>query len=80
MVLLDMTDRQVVHARLSAMAEDRARMDFELGRWLLAGERIGVHVVLGYASYGEYVERLFKMTRRQVRERLRVAKALEELP
>jgi len=75
-----MTDRETVHRRLSEMAETRAWMDYELGRWLLAGERVGAHVVLGYASYGEYVERLFGFDRRQVRERLRVAKRLEELP
>ena len=80
MDLVDMTDRQTVHRRLSEMAEARAWMDYELGRWLLAGERVGAHVVLGYASYGEYVERLFGFDRRQVRERLRVAKRLEELP
>ena len=46
-------------------------MDYELRRWLPAGERVGAHGVLGYASYGEYVERLFGFDRRQVRERLR---------
>lgn len=80
MSLVDMTDREVVHLRLSKMAKDRAETDYEMGRWLLAGERIGAHIVLGYASYGEYIERLFGFKRTQVRERLRVAKALEELP
>ena len=35
---------------------------------------------LGYASFGEYIERLFDFDRRLVAERLRVALALETLP
>jgi 5-methylcytosine-specific restriction endonuclease McrA len=37
-------------------------------------------VHLGFASFGEYVERLFGYTRRSTQEKLRVAEALEQLP
>ena len=80
MTLLDTTDPQTVHQKLCSLAEARAKMDYELGRRLLAGERLAVHRLLGYATYTEYVERLFGLSRRQAREHLRVAKAMEDLP
>jgi hypothetical protein len=38
------------------------------------------HVYFGYASFGEYIERLFGLSRRATEEKLRVAGALEALP
>jgi hypothetical protein len=68
------------HEALSRLARERAAADAEEGRWLLAGRRSAAHVHLGFASFGEYIERLFGYTRRTVQEKLRVAEALEELP
>src|SRR6187431_716560 len=71
---------QLAHAALSRLARERAVVDAEEGRWLLAARRSAAHVHLGFGSFGEYVERLFGYTRRTVQEKLRVAEALEELP
>jgi hypothetical protein len=59
---------------------ERAAHEHELGRWLRAAERLGVHARTGHASLYEYAERLLGLTRRQVEERLRVARALDDLP
>lgn len=75
-----MTDASVVHSTLVSMAEERARSDYELGRWLAAAHRLRVFESAGYGSFGEYVERLFGFSRRMAQERLRVALALEGLP
>src|SRR5436190_24381574 len=68
------------HEALVRLAVTRAGLDYEEGQWLLRAERSGVHVRLGYASFREYVERLFGYGPRLVQEKLRVASALEELP
>jgi hypothetical protein len=39
-----------------------------------------VHVHLGYASFAQYIERLFRYKPRTTQEKLRVAEALEMLP
>ena len=48
--------------------------------WLLRAFRAATHVYFGYASFGEYIERLFGLSRRATEEKLRVAGALEALP
>jgi 5-methylcytosine-specific restriction endonuclease McrA len=68
------------HEALLRLAERRAGLDFEEGRWLLAALRAGTHVRLGYGSFHEYAERLFGYGPRVTQEKLRVAEALEELP
>jgi hypothetical protein len=47
---------------------------------MLFGLRAGVHLHLGYATFAEYIERLFGYKPRWTEERLRVAEALETLP
>jgi hypothetical protein len=74
------SDWTVVHERMLDLGVERAAHEHELGRWLRAAERLGVHARTGHASLYEYVERLLGLTRRQVEERLRVARALDELP
>jgi len=69
-----------IHEKLGRLAKDRALFEAELGRSLLLGEREAVHRHLGFATYAEYLERLFGFSPREVKERLRVARALEELP
>src|SRR5689334_11118384 len=68
------------HEALLRLAEKRAGLDFEEGRWLLAALRAGTHLRLGYGSFHEYAERLFGYGPRVTQEKLRVAEALEELP
>jgi hypothetical protein len=68
------------HEALSKLRLKRAALDAEEGRWLLRAFRAATHLHFGYASFGEYVERLFGLNRRTTEEKLRVAGALEELP
>jgi hypothetical protein len=70
----------LVHRRLVALGAERAQHERELCRWLLSAERLGVHVRVGYASLGEYAERVAGLGGRQTEERLRVGRALAELP
>jgi len=69
-----------VHERLLSFAKRRAGLEWEEGRLLRDAQRTGVHRRLGFASLGEYVERLFGYNGRLVKEKLRVAQSLEELP
>src|SRR5690606_34541827 len=75
-----MEEWQEIHATLTRLARTRAEQDYEIGCWLLAAQRARVAERLVYASVFEYGERLFGFSRRMVGERLRVARALEELP
>jgi 5-methylcytosine-specific restriction endonuclease McrA len=68
------------HAALSRLARERAALDAEEGRWLLCAWRASAHVHVGYASFSEYVGRLFGYSARTTQEKLRVAEALETLP
>ena len=80
MFIVDMNDPSMVHAMVCKLGKKRSALDHELGRWLLAAYRLRVHESLGFASFAEYVERHTGCSRRDARERLRVAKALDELP
>ena len=68
------------HEALSRLCLRRAEFDADEGKWLLRAFRAATHAHLGFASFGEYVERLFGLGRRATEEKLRVATALEELP
>jgi hypothetical protein len=70
----------LAHEALSKLRLKRAALDAEEGRWLLRALRAATHVYFGYASFGEYIERLFGLSRRRTEEKLRVAGALEALP
>jgi HTH domain found in ParB protein len=74
------TSWQTTHERLVQLARERAGLDFEEGRWLLAARRAAVHRELGYGSFTEYVERLFGYAPRVTHDKLRVAAALQRLP
>ena len=76
----DGLDWKDIHQRLVGLAADRGRLDREEARWLLAGLRARVHVELGYGSFLEYLERVFGYGPRFGAERIRVARALENLP
>ncbi len=68
------------HQVLVGLARRRAGLDLEEGRWLLTACRERVDRRLGYASFAEYVERLFGYAPRLTQDKLRVAEALEDLP
>jgi hypothetical protein len=68
------------HAELSELARRRATLDWEEGTALLRAYRSGAHRHLGYASFAEYIERLFGYKPRVTEEKLRAAQALESLP
>src|SRR5690606_6020140 len=67
-------------AALTRLAEERAALDVDEGRWLLRALRASPHVHLGDGSFAQYVERLFGYRLRTTQEKLRVAEALETLP
>ena len=75
-----MEEWALAHEALSKLRLKRAALDAEEGTWLLRAFRAATHVYFGYASFGEYIERLFGLRRRTTEEKLRVAGALEELP
>jgi hypothetical protein len=70
----------LAHQALSKLRLKRAALDAEEGTWLLRAFRAATHVYFGYASFGEYIERLFGLSRRATEEKLRVAGALGALP
>src|SRR5688500_18105626 len=70
----------LAHEALSKLRLKRGALDAEEGVWLLRAFRAATHVYFGYASFGEYIERLFGLSRRATEEKLRVAAALESLP
>src|SRR5688500_8279827 len=70
----------LAHEALSKLRLKRAALDAEEETWLLRAFRAATHVYFGYASFGEYIERLFGLRRRATEEKLRVAGALEALP
>ena len=68
------------HEALSNLAARKAESDYEEAHWLLAALRTSVHEHLGLGSFSEYLHRTFGYDGRMAAERLRVARALEELP
>ena len=66
------------HQMLVGLARTRAGLDLEEAKWLLAASRERVDRRLGYASFVEYIERLFGYAPRLTQERLRVGEALEQ--
>lgn len=74
------SDWKQVHRQLLSLGRVGAAHDREVCRWLLAAQRLGVHVRIGYASLAELAERLLGLRGRETEERLRVGRALCELP
>jgi hypothetical protein len=74
------SDWSRVQQRITELAAERAKHEREVCRWLLAAERLGVHVRVGYASLSEYSRRTLGLSGRQTEERLRVGRALVDLP
>ena len=69
-----------VHDRLVRLGAERAGLEREVCRWLLAAERLSVPARAGFADLREYADRLLGLRGRQVEERLRVGRCLAKLP
>ena len=52
-------DWKRAHTELVRLAADQARLDWEVGSWLLQAVRSGTPLRLGYGSIAEYAHRLF---------------------
>ena len=48
---------QTIDQTLLGLAARAGDLDAEIGRWLVAASREGVHRHFGFASFAEYVER-----------------------
>jgi len=69
-----------IHAELCRLAGRKNAYEVDEAKWLLAAWKARVHVPMGMGSFYEYVDRTLGYSRRFVAERLRVARALGELP
>jgi len=58
-MITEQLDWRSAHDQLSRVAKERARLDWEEGGSLLRALRANVHLHLGFASFAEYIERLF---------------------
>ena len=73
-------DWRAVDRALRGLAGRRAALDAEEARWLREAERLEIWRPLGMVSAIDYLERVLGYTPHVAKERLRVARALGELP
>lgn len=73
-------DWRVVDRALRDIARRRAKLDAEEARWLREAERLQIWRPLGMVSAVDYLERVLGHTPHVANERLRVARALGDLP
>ena len=71
---------RAIDRALRACARRRAALDADEARWLVEAERLEIHREVGCGSLHEYLERVLGYGPRVGRDRLRVARALAELP
>ena len=71
---------RVIDRTIASLAKKKGELEVEIGRWLLAAQRERVDRHCGYGSFTEYVERRLGWDARTCREKLRVARALENMP
>ncbi|MEZ4339006.1 MAG: hypothetical protein R3B82_20505, partial [Sandaracinaceae bacterium] len=71
---------QDVDVTLRRLARESNRLEHAVMQWLLRADELQVERLFGYASIREYGERLLGMSGRGVEDRLRVARALANLP
>ena len=69
-----------IDRRMRKLARRRAALDAEEAELLIAAKRAEVHQQLGYGSFAEYLGRVCGYAPGTVRERMRIAEALEGLP
>jgi hypothetical protein len=73
-------DWKLVDRSLRTIARRRAALDAEEARWLREAEEIQIWRPLGMVSMPDYMERVLGYGPRVAQERLRVARALADLP
>jgi hypothetical protein len=73
-------DWRDIDRALRRIARSEARLDAEKGWLLLAARDAAVHLQFGFATFAEYIEHVFGYGPREVRDRVRVAEALLDLP
>jgi len=73
-------DWRMVDRALRGIAQRRAALDAEEARWLREAERLRIWRPLGMVSAVDYLERVLGYTPHAANERLRVARALGDLP
>src|SRR6478672_10826977 len=71
---------KVVHGALVSIARKRRALDADEARWLREAERVQIWRELGMVNALDYMERVLGYAPRAGQERLRVARALGELP
>ena len=76
----DANDWREVDRKLRSIAKRRAGLEAEGAHWLREAERLRLWREIGYVSMLEYLEDVFGYTPHVALERLRVARALDELP
>src|SRR5882724_7255219 len=69
-----------VHEALTAIARRRAALDAEEARWLREAEALQIWRPLGMVSLLDYLERVLGYAPHSAQERVRVARALGDLP
>ncbi len=73
-------DWREIDRTIAALAKKKGELEVKIGRWLLLAQRERVDRHCGYGSFTEYVERRLGWDARTLREKLRVARALENMP
>src|SRR5512138_3942289 len=73
-------DWREVDRALRSIALRRGALDAEEARWLREAERLQIWRHLGMVNALDYLERVLGYTPHAAHERLRVARALEDLP
>ena len=73
-------DWRTVDRALRGIARQRAALDADEARWLREAERLQIWRPLGMVSALDYMERVLGYTPHAAHERLRVARALADLP
>src|SRR5207302_4966730 len=73
-------DWRAIDRALRSIAERRAALDAEEARWLREAEDLQIWKPLGMVSALDYMERVLGYAPRAAQDRLRVARALGDLP
>src|SRR3954467_15302120 len=73
-------DWKAVDGALRSIRQRRATLDAEEARWLREAERLEIGRPLGRVSMLDYLERVLGYAPRTAQDRLRVARALGDLP
>lgn len=73
-------DWRTVDRTLRAIRRSRAALDAEEARWLREAEALQIWLPLGMVSALDYLERVLGYAPRTAQDRLRVARALGDLP